>query len=329
MDYEESLIKIMGENFEVPKIDDNTQSSDQILATFENFGQLEAINLEDVLGFETDSRDSGVSLSSMESNQNYSISGYISMADLENIMNNQTYQIFEVSQPFSTVQEVENSLEYPREINGIPEEFQVENPGDFGPIEIVSQSEIKTPPPESFHCDSCAIFFPDLPSIQHHIRTVHDSKTSKFQCHLCFKNYASRRTLNYHLVRHTELGAANSFDCKFCSKKFSSTGYLQQHLSAQHLNNYTLKCEKCGKKFQTEKSLKLHATKHSSDQKAWRCEICPRSYVHSIDLRRHVNAKHCAVKPYSCPLCNKGFVRRDHMVKHHEKIHVPKFFRNI
>ena len=117
-------------------------------------------------------------------------------------------------------------------------------------------------PPPHFMCLTCSREFFQKYQLENH-KNVHDPD-KEFRCSYprCSHTYRSHGEYNHHCRSHC--GEYADFKCKDCNKTYTGKKSLDQHMV---LHTEVLKevCKKCGKRFHWRSSLRVHIwVKHPS-----------------------------------------------------------------
>jgi KRAB domain-containing zinc finger protein len=78
----------------------------------------------------------------------------------------------------------------------------------------------------SYGCDKCDYKCKKAHRLKFHIDTVHLGVKTHL-CELCPAAFATKNTLNKHILSHTD---ERNFKCKFCEKAFHTKGNLETHI---------------------------------------------------------------------------------------------------
>ena len=90
--------------------------------------------------------------------------------------------------------------------------------------------------------------------------------TACFTCVVCNQRFASSRSLQTHVKRHTNENRERPFVCDFCGQRFRRKCYRWQHMKI-HVNDLSFFCEICQKRFMSFDRLKAHALTHADEPK--------------------------------------------------------------
>ncbi|XP_048005458.1 zinc finger protein ZFP2 isoform X2 [Leguminivora glycinivorella] len=206
-------------------------------------------------------------------------------------------------------------------------------------------------------CDICGIQFVDEIILRMHRCLIHNiddnsnHSISRYQCHLCPKNFKMRGSLMVHLrVAHygfqsdtsgaqtdtaNEAGPGNhhlaandnpsnyerndnkQWQCDVCRKCFTTKYFLKKH-KRLHTGETPYACSQCNKTFTFQQSYHKHLLYHNDD-KPHTCSYCGRAFKELSTLHNHQRI-HTGEKPFSCETCGKCFRQRvSYLV--HRRIH--------
>jgi len=169
-----------------------------------------------------------------------------------------------------------------------------------------------------------------------------ETKTGKFGCQICDKNYSSKQSLFNHVRSiHQNPGC---FKCKICNAELSSKGNLHAHQKIHMKNrqkpfkcgkcNIILKnrphdcrldCKFCGKKFSHREGVLTHIKMnhaHEIGKRCYECDICGLKFYRKKSVRIHMDKKHAdgKIQTFTCDLDGKTFKVKAKIVCH-VKIH--------
>ncbi|XP_017083889.2 zinc finger protein 845 [Drosophila eugracilis] len=107
----------------------------------------------------------------------------------------------------------------------------------------------------------------------------------RYQCKLCYKHYASKYALGWHIKAHTD---ANAYKCQRCSKSYSDPTKLKRHEMTHEKR--PLQCDVCLKGFYQRARLREHELIHTGERPHW-CEVCNIHFRYKYNMRTHANSK--------------------------------------
>lgn len=180
-------------------------------------------------------------------------------------------------------------------------------------------------------------------------RLVNNAKkvNGRFQCELCEKSLADRRTFLLHIRLH--LGK-NLKHCEVCNRGFAKQNHLDRH-QATHakdntstnkgLNNEKLKhfvpksARKCSSILKHDNTVKLNKESYEEKLKEivsiddelrlvnaakelngrLQCPICPKTLSQRKILKLHIRA-HVGKNLLHCIICNRGFAKGSNLNRH-------------
>ncbi|CAH1983478.1 unnamed protein product [Acanthoscelides obtectus] len=157
---------------------------------------------------------------------------------------------------------------------------------------------------------------------------------AKLPCTKCDAVFASKRSLDHHILRqHPESAAVVStktHNCTYCEFKTTKAIYLAGHMIKHTGGNVT--CTKCDASFASKQSLDNHILqKHpeltaSVSHKIHKCTYCQYKTVYASALYNHTT-KHTGAK-YTCTKCDASFIYKrtldNHMLQKH-----PEFTASV
>ncbi|XP_045760646.1 zinc finger protein 235 isoform X1 [Maniola jurtina] len=205
-------------------------------------------------------------------------------------------------------------------------------------------------------CDICGLQFVDANILRMHKCLIHNIEDSshhtftRYNCHLCPKNFKMRGSLMVHLrVAHygfasrqnsetntdtenkdrngnhvsddkptdLERRDGKQWQCDVCRKCFTTKYFLKKH-KRLHTGETPYACTQCNKTFTFQQSYHKHLLYHN-DEKPHTCSFCGRSFKELSTLHNHQRI-HTGEKPFACETCGKCFRQRvSYLV--HRRIH--------
>lgn len=154
---------------------------------------------------------------------------------------------------------------------------------------------------KTFHCYLCPEKFSKFSQLLCHDSTVHCDISKNFGCEKCGKLFLSSERLKVHELVHRE----KLFQCQLCQKKFAARKTLDNHLNT-HFGSYS--CQKCGYKAHNMKNLKVHENTHSTVKK-YCCNKCEKQFAISSSLSRHDRLVHQKSDFYRCNQCDYSTIQ--------------------
>ncbi|XP_053685076.1 zinc finger protein 808-like [Sabethes cyaneus] len=197
-------------------------------------------------------------------------------------------------------------------------------------------------------CDICDESVDDFRSLRVHFESVHNEEPylvccekklykkyrmiqhlqlhldpNAFQCHICGKNYNSKKILREHVKEiHLEPKPAKIVEklkCKTCEKEFYSEGALRTHQQKAHS---TTSCPKCSKQLVPGSLWKHLLTVHGNGAQ-FVCEICARSFVDKrcfeAHWKGHMGTRH--EDRAQCTICSVWLTNKYQLTKHIKRRH--------
>jgi len=168
-------------------------------------------------------------------------------------------------------------------------------------------------------CSFCNKVFDTPYHLSTHI-TIHSS-TRPFVCSECGRSYKSEPSLQLHVRRVHE----RAFPCPYCDLAFGSASRLQRHLST-HTHQWHI-CPQCGKRIKRNHNYQAHleyCQRIHRNQKAYHCQFCNKSFellrlyrIHLFSVHPHQAIAELGLQPrFSCPYCNRIFYYRTRYTRH-------------
>ncbi|XP_017132908.1 myoneurin [Drosophila elegans] len=145
---------------------------------------------------------------------------------------------------------------------------------------------------KAFVCDICSRSFAFGNQLAIHKRT-HDEKhvAKPFVCEFCGKSFKQKIQMTTHVTAvHTKIRA---FKCHMCPKDFLTKRDLKDHVKA-HLNIRDKVCEVCQKAFTNANALVKH--RHIHKEKTLQCSLCTTRFSERVSLGVHMRRTHKIIK---------------------------------
>ncbi|KAH8284500.1 hypothetical protein KR018_000876 [Drosophila ironensis] len=145
---------------------------------------------------------------------------------------------------------------------------------------------------KAFACDLCDRSFAFASQLVVHKRS-HDEKhvAKPFVCEYCGKSFRQKIQMTTHVTAvHTKIRA---FKCHLCPKDFLTKRDLKDHVKA-HLNIRDKVCEVCQKAFTNANALVKH--RHIHKEKTLQCSLCTTRFSERVSLGVHMRRTHKIIK---------------------------------
>lgn len=109
-----------------------------------------------------------------------------------------------------------------------------------------------------------------------------------FDCDLCGRIFALKRTLNVHKKSHLN---KPRYDCEICCRQFASKCAVNEHMIRHKPDKIRYRCDQpnCNRKFYHKWRYDTHKKlQHFKKAGDFRCNFCKRSLASAFSLKRHI-----------------------------------------
>lgn len=185
-----------------------------------------------------------------------------------------------------------------------------------------------------FKCNECSKSFASEVGLSHHQRQ-HMEYPKHYSCETCKKLFTSEVSLKRHIktLHHSE--DKKEIKCEECDANFKRNDILTRHLHEVHgqtsVNAHYVrqlakpfKCDYCDIRFTRKEHLKKHNATSKCNEDELTCNVCFKKFANMKNKRRHFNTVHYGIdEKYKCEYCEKFFGRKDSLLKHINKFHLP------
>ena len=146
----------------------------------------------------------------------------------------------------------------------------------------------------------------------HHVRSVH-LKSLSAKCIQCNKTFSTKGNLTHHIKKVHE---KKTSECDVCGK---SVLHINLHKKVNHSkDDQSIKCHQCEKTLKNVQHFKRHIKQVHFQVKPFKCEVCKKDWTTPQKLRRHFDMVHLNKKNH-CKICDTSF---KYDLKRHMRRHV-------
>ncbi|XP_049533213.1 zinc finger protein weckle-like [Anopheles darlingi] len=144
---------------------------------------------------------------------------------------------------------------------------------------LVNHHEFRT-----FVCEECGKPFATRSALKEHL-IVH-SDEMPYQCAFCAKRFKNSGRLKTHEDTHNE----TMYVCPHCGLKLNTRRTLNMHLVV-HSDMKKFKCQYCGNEYKRGKALKAHLILHTG-LRPYTCPFCDKTFTNGSNCRSHKKKFH-------------------------------------
>lgn len=180
-----------------------------------------------------------------------------------------------------------------------------------------------------------------------YLEQVRPNGEKRFSCPECFRSFAEKRNLKYHLQVHYKI---LPYKCSICTKGFITPSILKSHMES-HKTVKDYECEICSKKFRAKSTLYSHKqrihekqktfirSKDSNDPEAeiadycknakrnekgrYPCNKCEANLLSRYSLKVHMRL-HYNIRPHQCDSCSNSYGTLTHLNRHKKRHQTQK-----
>ena len=197
-----------------------------------------------------------------------------------------------------------------------------------------------------YTCDRCDEFFVRKQQYLAHL-PGHD----KYRCHLCSKDFSSKKKLKYHrnfehdtdgqasAVAFSKKKKSNVAMCGKCFKRFKNQESYKLHKCSKEqtkvnsgeslvgekvirLAKGNFKCKLCDFEHKRSSAVVRHSRIHWNKRR-FVCDLCAAAFNAHNTLKEHILYVHSDSRKYSCGKCNKAFKAKNALIRH-AQVHSDK-----
>lgn len=200
-----------------------------------------------------------------------------------------------------------------------------EDESEAGPTDdrIELQLEQEAIPKKFYSCSLCLKTFKRSRESVNHMMLEHIHELESFidKCISCNKSFPNVYTLQKHLKAQCE-NKSKKLNCNVCNKKFMWLDSMAKHMENEHPGTEKIKmytCELCGKAFSRSEHLERHRKTHNPSEKKFECPVCQKKFNRKDNLRSHMKIhkdNRDDEDKHLCIYCGRAFSNSSNLIVH-------------